>query len=257
VLQDAEEILQRAILLEEAGLFGGTASKTATFEDFKKSFGAKTGDTNYRPDMDLDKSGSIDNTDFISAASKMDPTGTFITEMGRKTLASQQLDAQKSQFAQTFGLDERRLDVASEQFNKNFDAARAEFLTSATGYTYDPETGEPGMMQQGIPGDPEKWVPLPSFEREQFERGKYEFNKKIDVSIDQFAKQLGLDKKKLSDNQLAILLGFIGQMAQTAGSIYTGKTKDGRTNFSDPTVSSSSSPFGGGVSVGTGGLNYG
>ena len=191
----------------------------------------------------------------------MDPTGTFITEMGRKTLASQQLDAQKSQFAQTFGLDERRLDVASEQFDKNFGAARAEFLTSATGYTYDPETGEPGFMQQGIPGDPttERWVPLPSFEREQFERGKYEFNKKIDVSIDQFAEQLGLDKDKLSDNQLAILLGFIGQMAQTAGSIYTGsKTKDGRTNFSDPTVSSSSNPFGGpGVSVGTGGLNFG
>jgi len=227
--------------LQEAELFGGGPSITFTARELVNTpMNTRQGDANFRPELDIDGNGVYEFKDFIAIAQNSADLGNgvrqFIPEDGRRTLAQQQLDQANANAAREFGIEQARLDEATRQFDQQFGQAKNEWQTATTGYIFDNDGNVQQRWDIDERGNPVQ-VPLTTLEREQFVEQKRQFNEKVQFDIQKLADQLDIDLKKIDATKFAALMGVVGSIANTAGTIIgnqgNGRTQtDFSTNFS-------------------------
>ena len=137
--------------MTETQLFGGSPPLTINTADLNIPIGTLIGDPAFRPEFDIDNDGVFTRADHLGVAARSDDlgNGTYIyTPPGPATLAAKQ-----------FGLDERRLAQAGNEFNDQFNLQKQEFLSDFGGvlvdedgnaaWVYDAESGQyvqPGLL---------------------------------------------------------------------------------------------------------------
>ena len=218
-IKQRSEEFSKTYGLHEAEIFGGAPSVNFTQGEFEDSFNSELGDDNYREDLDTNNDGIVDFTDFSDLAANSVDLGNGIRQWvpkgGRRTLMAQKFDQVKSEFAQTFGLQEEQVDIAVEQFDKNFEQDISRFLSNFTGKSVDAQ----GRVTHIYDNEAKEWVQGTSLQAEQMDTQVSQFNKQMDMHMDQFDKQLGLEKGKLSAKMTALKAQLIVTAAGKAGDV--------------------------------------
>ena len=219
--------------LDEAQVFGGGPSLTFTADDMAAVGGSSFGDDNFRAEFDVNNDGTIDGTDLITIAQGQVALGNgliqFIPEDGRRSIQQQQVDNQKAQAAQTFGLQQAQLNEASTQFEQQFTQSQSEFLSNFGNVLVDAEGNAVQIVQ------PDGTISQPTtLELQQFNEAKDQFDEKMSFDVEALAQQLGIDLEKADSIKFAALMSLAGSIASATGTVIAaGKNnKPGQTNFS-------------------------
>lgn len=245
--------------LQEAELFGGGPSITFSVDEITgQRLGAKDGDRDYRPEFDVDGNGVYEFNDFIKIAGSSADLGNgvmqFIPDEGRRTLAQQQFDVASANASREFGIEEARLAEATRQFDQQFAQAKNEFNSTMSGLVFNDDgtiKHKWGINENGMPVP----VPVSTLEREQFAEQKRQFNEKLNFDIEALAEQLDIDLKKIDANKFAALMGLVGSIANTAGTVIGNQGNRTGTQQNFTTVNSNSPGFS--VGFGTNGFSFG
>jgi len=213
-VQEAQRLYNNRIT--DTQIWGGPAPITTdmqtfgTLTDYNNAdiFQEKLkGDPAYRQDFDLNDDGVLNNDDFLvmtqwKREGRIDfisgdgsqPDDVFIiAPPGPQTMA-----------ARTLGLEERKLTEAALQFDDTFAENRRIWDSEFGGVLFDDDGNavtifDPTVKGTGTVLSPDgAHVPVTSLQRQALEERKREFDKKMDVDMEQFFESLGWSRDELA-----------------------------------------------------------
>lgn len=208
--------------LQEAELFGGTPSVNFKMNEIQNMrIGAGVGDADYRAEFDTNKDGQFTFEDMIEIGANSVDLGNgvmqYVPENARRTLQQQQLDNQKAQFAQQFGLEQQKVDEASTQFQQQLAQAKREFQSTFQGVLSD-ENGNAAWVWDGS-----TWVRPTSVQAQQFSEQKRQFNQTMAQNAEQFVQSLGIQQQQLANDERTAIANMLIGAAGVLGKVDVGQ----------------------------------